>query len=436
MALAHWIRNASTHVFRAISDLEAQRRWCLTGTPIQNGINDIFSLTRFLRFYPFDVRSNIRKFVTGPLSKRDQQGLDNLRLMMKVFSLRRVKTGLGIEPPEERKVMVSLSEQERRQYDEVKAQLLSRLVEMSRSNSSKTSHVVLEGIRYLRQICCSGLTQAVHEARIGNRPAVDFSPCDDCGAMIDSVAALHGAFHGQCGHSFCDSCYSTISDSVSTLTTARGCPICCEVQDVPADGKMQEDGLIFDGNQCDYPDRPLSSKLTTVMNSLAELDRTHPRSLEFPEKRLVISLLTCVASLDSPVGSLVFSYWKGTLNILESILNGRGMSYTRIDGGSSVEQRIKAIDRFQTDPTVKIMLLTLGTGSVGLVNHCFQDKPVSSSILIERSLNLTAASHVHLIEPHWNPMVEEQAAARVHRIGQNKPVTIWRYIVQDSIEEV
>jgi SWI/SNF-related matrix-associated actin-dependent regulator of chromatin subfamily A3 len=62
---------------------------------------------------------------------------------------------------------------------------------------------------------------------------------------------------------------------------------------------------------------------------------------------------------------------------LESILNGRGMSYTRIDGGSSVEQRIKAIDRFQTDPTVKIMLLTLGTGSVGLVKHCFQDKLVS-----------------------------------------------------------
>ena len=353
--------------------------------------------------------------------------------MMKVFSLRRVKTGLGIEPPEERQVVVSLSEYERRQYDEVKAQLLSRLVEMSRSNSSKTSHVVLEGIRCLRQICCSGLTQAVHEAQIENQPALDFSPCNDCGAMIDSVATLHGAFHGQCGHSFCDSCYSTISDSVST---ARCCPICCEVQGIPADGKMQEDGLIFDGNQCDYPDRPLSSKLTTVLNSLAELDRTHPRSLEFPEKRLVVSPSHCVASLGSPAGSLVFSYWKGTLNILESILNARGMSYTRIDGGSSVEQRIKAIDRFQTDPTVKIMLLTLGTGSVGLVKHCFQDKLVRSSVLITRSLNLTAASHVHLIEPHWNPMVEEQAAARVHRIGQNKPVTIWRYIVQDSIEEV
>lgn len=306
MSSAHWIRNASTHVFRAVSDLEAQRRWCLTGTPIQNGISDIFSLTRFLRFYPFDVRANIRKFVTGPLSKRDQQGLDNLRLMMKVFSLRRVKTGLGIEPPEERKVMVSLSEQERRQYDEVKAQLFSRLVEMSRSNSSKTSHVVLDGIRRLRQICCSGLTQVVHDARFENQSDIDFSPCNDCGAMIDSVAALHGAFYGQCGHSFCNSCYSTISESVSTLTTARGCPICCEVQDISADDTMQEDGLLIDRDPNDYPNRPLSSKLAAVLNSLAELDRNPPRSLEFPEKRLVFSILT--ASLaKAHVGTVWFS---------------------------------------------------------------------------------------------------------------------------------
>jgi hypothetical protein len=290
MSSAHWIRNASTDVFRAVSDLEAQRRWCLTGTPIQNGINDIFSLTRFLRFYPFDVRSNIRKFVTGPLSKRDQQGLDNLRLMMKVFSLRRIKAGLGLQPPEERKVMVSLSDQERRQYDEVKAQLLSRLAEMPKSNSSKTSHVVLEGIRCLRQICCSGLTQVVHEARFENQSAIDISPCNDCGAMIDSVAALHGAFHGQCGHSFCNSCYSTISESVSTITTARCCPVCCEVQDIPADDTMQENGLLLDKNRNDYSNRPLSSKLVAVQSSLAELDRNPPRSLEFPEKRLVINV--------------------------------------------------------------------------------------------------------------------------------------------------
>jgi SNF2 family DNA or RNA helicase len=52
------------------------------------------------------------------------------------------------------------------------------------------------------------------------------------------------------------------------------------------------------------------------------------------------------------------------------------------------------------------------------------------------SLNLTAASQVHIIEPHWNPMIEEQAASRVYRLGQQREVTINRYIVKDSVEEV
>lgn len=52
------------------------------------------------------------------------------------------------------------------------------------------------------------------------------------------------------------------------------------------------------------------------------------------------------------------------------------------------------------------------------------------------SLNLTAATHVHLVEPQWNPMVEAQAAARVDRLDQDKNVVILRYVVKDSIEKV
>lgn len=57
-------------------------------------------------------------------------------------------------------------------------------------------------------------------------------------------------------------------------------------------------------------------------------------------------------------------------------------------------------------------------------------------MLIICRLNLAAATHVHLIEPHWNPMVEAQAAARVDRLDQKKPIHIYRYVVTESIEEV
>jgi len=57
-------------------------------------------------------------------------------------------------------------------------------------------------------------------------------------------------------------------------------------------------------------------------------------------------------------------------------------------------------------------------------------------LTIQHSLNLTVATHVHLVEPQWNPMVEAQAAARVDRLDQDKDVVILRYVVKESIEKV
>ena len=105
---------------------------------------------------------------------------------------------------------------------------------------------------------------------------------------------------------------------------------------------------------------------------------------------------------------------------MQDLLSSCGISYLRIDGNSTLEMRKRIIDQFQSDCKYQVLLLTLGTGAVGL--------------------NLTAASHVHVIEPHWNPFVEEQGAARVHRIGQEKNVYIYRYIIidpeiTDSVEQ-
>jgi hypothetical protein len=78
------------------------------------------------------------------------------------------------------------------------------------------------------------------------------------------------------------------------------------------------------------------------------------------------------------------------------------------------------------------MLLSYGSGSVRFVTLF----AASYSQLTLASLNLEAASYVHLLEPHWNPMVEAQAAARIDRLSQTKDIVICRYIVQESIEEV
>ena len=105
----------------------------------------------------------------------------------------------------------------------------------------------------------------------------------------------------------------------------------------------------------------------------------------------------------------------------------------RIDGKVSPSARSRLLDQYRQDPDVKVMLITTSCGAVGYV------EPRASSLLpsdIGYSIDLTAATRAYMLEPQWNPTVEEQAMARIHRIGQTRPVTAIRYIMEDSIEEV
>ncbi len=111
--------------------------------------------------------------------------------------------------------------------------------------------------------------------------------------------------------------------------------------------------------------------------------------------------------------SLVFSQWTSLLDLLEPHLNRSGYDYLRLDG--STEDRQGVVERFQREEGPPVLLISLKAGGVGL--------------------NLTAADHVFLLDPWWNPAVEAQAADRAHRIGQDKPVTIYRLIAAETVEE-
>ena len=109
---------------------------------------------------------------------------------------------------------------------------------------------------------------------------------------------------------------------------------------------------------------------------------------------------------------LLYSQWTKFLDILEPLLKNK-FRYLRLDG--ETKNRGEVVDAFQNDETPTVFLLSLHAGGVGL--------------------NLTRASHVMFCEPWWNPYVELQAEDRAYRLGQDKPVTIHRFTVLDSIEE-
>jgi SNF2 family DNA or RNA helicase len=126
---------------------------------------------------------------------------------------------------------------------------------------------------------------------------------------------------------------------------------------------------------------------------------------------------TLIDSLEEAIAGghrcLIFSQWVSMLDLVEKELLRRNLSFLRLDG--STTNRGSIVDRFQSSDGPPLFLISLKAGGVGLT--------------------LTAADHVFVLDPWWNPAVEEQATDRTHRIGQKNPVFVYRLIASDTIEE-
>lgn len=114
------------------------------------------------------------------------------------------------------------------------------------------------------------------------------------------------------------------------------------------------------------------------------------------------------------VKTVVFSQWTSFLTINQRHLEAAGLKYCRLDGSMRPEARDAAIKSLDSDPDCTIMLASLSVCSVGL--------------------NLCAASQVIMADSWWSPAIEDQAVDRVYRLGQTKPVNVWRLVMEDSIE--
>lgn len=113
--------------------------------------------------------------------------------------------------------------------------------------------------------------------------------------------------------------------------------------------------------------------------------------------------------------ALVFSQFLGMLALIKEKMKELGVDYEYFDGSSTVAERERAIQRFQNDDNCRVFLISLKAGGVGL--------------------NLTAADYVYIVDPWWNPAVEQQAIDRTHRIGQTKNIFAYRMICTDTVED-
>ncbi len=112
---------------------------------------------------------------------------------------------------------------------------------------------------------------------------------------------------------------------------------------------------------------------------------------------------------------LIFSQFTSMLALLKTELEQLNIDYEYLDGKSNTKQRENSVQRFQNDPDLRVFLISLKAGGTGL--------------------NLTAADYVYILDPWWNPAVENQAIDRIYRIGQDKKVFAYRMICKDTVEE-
>ncbi len=153
-------------------------------------------------------------------------------------------------------------------------------------------------------------------------------------------------------------------------------------------------------------------KLRQICDSPAILKEDKP----FPNESAKLDELT--REITENIGdhkALIFSQFLGMLALIKEKLIELNVNFEYFDGSTSAPERERAINHFQDDKACRVFLISLKAGGVGL--------------------NLTSADYVYIVDPWWNPAVEQQAIDRTHRIGQTKNIFAYRMICTDTVED-
>ncbi|GFP92880.1 putative swi/snf-related matrix-associated actin-dependent regulator of chromatin subfamily a member 3-like 1 [Phtheirospermum japonicum] len=380
---AHVIKNVNTQQSRAVTKLNAKCRWAVTGTPVQNSSFDLFSLVAFLKFEPLSMKSLWHSLIQRPLAQGDEKGVSRLQVLMAAISLRRTKDKalVGLPSKSIETFNVTLREEERRVYDQMEEEARN-IVKVYISNESvvRNYSTVLSILVRLRQICIDLALCPADLRALLPQNGEDFD-CPICISPPTDIVIT------CCAHIFCESCI------IKTLKrTKPNCPMCRH--------PLSESDL--------FKAPPEPSQTPGGKNSSSSVSS---------KVDALLKLLTSSRDVKPSSKSVIFSQFRKMLLLLEEPLKEAGFNVIRLDGSMNAKKRAQVIREFNVPapegPT--ILLASLKASNAGI--------------------NLTAASTVYLLEPWWNPAVEEQAMDRVHRIGQVDDVRIVRLIARNTIEE-
>jgi superfamily II DNA or RNA helicase len=295
------IKNTSSLRYKAMMRLKGKQRIALTGTPIENGIQELYAQMNFVNPGFFKTFNHFTGNFLTPIKKGDTDVIQSLKKQITPFVLRRTKKEVLTELPDkiEEFLYCEMGPVQRAVYEAKREEYRNFILnKFDESGADQSKMFVLEGLTRLRQIC-----------------------------------------------------------------------------DSP---KLTGD-----------TDLPSSAKIELLKEHIMEKTGNHK--------------------------ILVFSQFVKMLDLIREQLDQSGVTYSYLDGQTSLAERERQVQRFQENDSIRVFLISLKAGGTGL--------------------NLTAADYVYIVDPWWNPAVENQAIDRCYRMGQEKHVVAYRMICQNSIEE-
>ena len=447
---AHHIKNRQSKTAKACYEIAAEHRWVLTGTPIVNRLEDLFSLVRFLRVEPWSNFSFWKTFITVPFESKDfMRALDVVQTVLEPLVLRRTKDmktpsgeALVPLPPKTVEIVdIELSTAEREVYDHIftrAKRTFAANVEAGTVLKAYTS--IFAQILRLRQSCC-------HPILTRNLNLV--ADEEEAGEIADAASGLADDMDLQ---SLIERFTATTDDPADSNTFGAHvleqirdeaddeCPICSEEPMIEQTvtgcwhSACKKCLLDYITHQTDKGEIPRCFSCREVLNTrdIFEVmkDDSHPDSALNGRPKITLqrlgsnssakisSLLSHLKSLRKQrpgTKSVVFSQFTSFLSLIEPALTKASIPFLRLDGSMAQKARAAVLTQFKDSNKGVVLLLSLRAGGVGL--------------------NLTMAKRVYMMDPWWSFAVEAQAIDRVHRMGQVDEVMVYRFIVKESIEE-
>ncbi|KAG2730887.1 hypothetical protein G9P44_006036 [Scheffersomyces stipitis] len=432
----HRLKNSECVLIKFLKKLNVSNRLLITGTPLQNNLNELWSLLNFIlpdifhdlelfqQWFNFDELTN---FAEGKENEEDEEMkrviklniqenlIKNLHTILKPFLLRRLKRDVirDLPPKKEYLIHIPLSRLQKKLYsDAMDSKLFDSLVQENLKQFLYYNHRDLFANQKDLQLVDSFLGEKYMqgEDKVKSKQNYRETESDDEFEISETKESASESPDEIIYEDVLEQLKSRIPKSKKRLMLLQVLhkKIHREIRGLSLQNSMMQLRNICNSPYIYFEPFPIKDSTSHEKKFMDIL-------VQNSSKIQVLQQL-CFPLIEANHKILIFSQFTKLLDLLHDWFNYQNIKICRLDGSTSQAVRDEQITQFNSDKDTKVFLLSTRAGGLGI--------------------NLTAADTVILFDNDWNPQMDLQAIDRVHRIGQTNPVKVFRFLIRDSIEEL